>query len=538
MFWADEIAAAATGQQVVNDSKTPSGTATAGSLRGPVIHDVVWRALRAAGRPVRFLYGVDDLDPMDSQSLLTADAIARQMGVPLANVPAPAGSQEKSFARHFVGRLFLPVFQRLGIDPEFYWMSEVYRSGAMDPYLRLALDRADVIRDLYRRISNVERPAGWLPVSVICERCGRIGTTSAADWDGKMVSYACLPDHVRWAQGCGNRGRVSPFGGGAKLLFNVDWAARWSLFGVTIEGCGKDLATAGGSRDRSDAVAREVFERPPPLNVTYEFLNIGGRKMSTSRGIGSAAHEIAEVVPGEQLRLLFVRPRPNQVIEFDPVETDAIPRLFDESDRLAAATAGREVRGELPQNPQRLFASSQVDPEADIELEASAYRPPFAHLALLVQVPGVVVSERVAAEKGSPLTNREREILTERMAAAVAWLEGYAPDRARISVHYDRLPPATDSLTDAQRAYLGALAEQVATSPTWSGEALQGLIFTVARERTLTPGDAFAAIYVAFLGVASGPRAGWLLASLERAFVEIRLRDAAAPGQAATRPPG
>ena len=40
-YWADEIAAQVTGRQVVNDSKTPSGTVHVGSLRGVVLHDVV-----------------------------------------------------------------------------------------------------------------------------------------------------------------------------------------------------------------------------------------------------------------------------------------------------------------------------------------------------------------------------------------------------------------------------------------------------------------------------------------------------------------
>src|SRR5207247_3635469 len=189
-------------------------------------------------------------------------------------------------------------------------------------------------------------------------------------------SYECRTAVVRWATGCGNAGRVSPFGGRAKLPFNVDWAAKWSLFGVTIEPCGKDLATAGGARDRADAVAREVFEREPPLRVDYEFLNIGGRKMSTSRGHGAAAHEMAEVVPAEQLRLLFVRPRPNHAIDFDPVGTDAVPRLFDEFDRIAAATAGREVRGELPAHHERVFAAALPNPDADLEAEGAAYRVP------------------------------------------------------------------------------------------------------------------------------------------------------------------
>jgi len=39
--------------------------------------------------------------------------------------------------------------------------------------------------------------------------------------------------------------------------------------------------------------------------------------------------------------------------------------------------------------------------------------------------------------------------------------------------------------------------------------------------------QSFAAIYVAFLGRDSGPRAGWLLASLDKDFVVRRLTEAA-----------
>ena len=195
-----------------------------------------------------------------------------------------------------------------------------------------------------------------------------------------------------------------PFGGRAKLGWNLEWAAQWSLFGVTIEPCGKDLSTAGGSRDRADAIAREVFEREPPINVPYEFLNIGGRKMSTSKGHGAAAHKIVEVVPPDQLRFLFIRPRPNSAIEFDPDGTDAIPRLFDEFDRVADATAGREVKGTLPPSPESVFGYAVLATDADVAAEAPAFRLAFAHVAFLIQQP---VDPAARAEKGAPLTPRE-----------------------------------------------------------------------------------------------------------------------------------
>ena len=528
MYWADEIAGAAEGPQVVNDSKTPSGTVHVGSLRGVVLHDAIRRALADRGIEVDFRYGVEDLDPMDAQALLTPDAVEKYMGVPLVHVPAPPGSAQPNYARHFAG-LFLETFARLGIHPRLYWMSEQYASGAMDPLIERALDRADVIRDIYRTVSTVVHPPAWLPISVLCENCGRSGTTLAHGWDGREVEYDCRPDLVKWARGCGHHGRVSPFGGRAKLVWNVEWAARWTVLDVTIEGCGKDLATAGGSRDRADAISRQVFEREPPRNVPYEFLNIGGRKMSTSKGQGAAAHEMAQVLPPTILRFLFLRPRPNRAIEFDPAG-DTIPRLFDEFDRIADAVAGRPTRGELPPDPERIFALSLVDSSAAVAAEAARYRPPFGHLALLLQVPGPDPIERLAAEKGAALDDAEIEIALERVAAARAWLEHFAPPEARLAIHYDALPAEATDLAAEQRAYLAALAGAAEASSPASGDEWQALIFALAKERGLRTASAFEAVYRAFLGRPNGPRAGWLLASLAHGFAIERLREAARAG--------
>ena len=532
MDWADELAASVSGPQVVNDSKTPSGTVHVGSLRGPVILDTLARALRARGVETELLYGVDDLDPMDAQALLTPDAIDREMGRPLANVPDPVGDCHASYARHFAG-IFIETFRGLGIIPDrYYWMSDIYPTGQVDGFIRTALDRAQLVREIYRRVANVQHPDTWHPVNVICENCGKIGTTIVTKWDGERVFYECRERLVEWAKGCGHSGWTSPFGGRAKLPWNLEWAAQWSLFGVTIEPCGKDLSTAGGSRDRSDAIAREVFEREPPLNVPYEFINIGGKKMSTSKGRGAAAHEIVEVIPPEQLRFFFLRPKPNHAVDFDPNGTDAVPRLFDEFDRFAAATAGKEVRGEIAPGYESTFRYSLLDPKADVGEAARRFRPAFSHLALLAQIPNVDVRGRVEAEKGGALDAHEEAILDERIRAARAWLEAYAPERAVVAVRAELPEDAVAALDDAQREYLGRLGDAAAAgAELGSGEAWQDLIFSVAGADGLPNGRAFAALYAAFLGRTNGPRAGWLLASLDRAFVVDRLHAAAtAPG--------
>ena len=105
MYWADELASAAIGPQIVNDSKSPSGTVHVGSLRGVVLHDAIYRALVGAGIQTAFLYGVDDMDAMDSQALLTPDAVeryAREINAAAYDLPVTEGH-----ARAYIGGTFI-----------------------------------------------------------------------------------------------------------------------------------------------------------------------------------------------------------------------------------------------------------------------------------------------------------------------------------------------------------------------------------------------------------------------------------------------
>ena len=79
MFWADRIAEElkSRGPQLVNDMKTPSGRIHVGSLRGPILHDIIYRALRHADIEARFTYVIDDHDPMDGLPIYLDEATYR-----------------------------------------------------------------------------------------------------------------------------------------------------------------------------------------------------------------------------------------------------------------------------------------------------------------------------------------------------------------------------------------------------------------------------------------------------------------------------
>jgi lysyl-tRNA synthetase class 1 len=507
-------------RHVVNDAKSPSGPIHVGSLRGVVLHDCVTRGLHEQGRGVRFLYGFDDYDPMDAVPAGAPPEFGRYLGSPLSEIPAPGGEGD-SFARH-IGNVFVSVFNRLGSRPDIYWTSEMYKSGRFNDAIRLALDRAEELIQIDREISGSKK-ADRHPVQVVCDACGRIGTTVVTGWDGREVTYECRPDKVAWAVGCGHRGRRSPFDGGSKLQYVVEWAAKWKILGVTVEGAGKDHMTKGGSHDRASAMVERVFGHTPPYPIPYEFFLVGGRKMSSSRGVGMLASDLVEILRPELARFLLVRPHYRQQINFDP-GGETVPNLYDEYDRAAAAyfkevEAKTTAEAELLRDHARTFsyASPQREPPR-------CFRMRFVKVAHLMQMPTVDVYREAAREKGASLTEADRAELHQRIEDARRWLQTYAPETYRFQVQA-QLPAVP--LDDSQRAFLGRLAEVIRAQPAWSGDDLHEAIHELKTQLRLAPAQAFSAIYLAFLGKPSGPQAGWFLAALDRNFVLTRLREAA-----------
>ncbi len=92
------------------------------------------------------------------------------------------------------------------------------------------------------------------------------------------------------------------------------------------------------------------------------------------------------------------------------------------------------------------------------------------------------------------------------------------------------MPVEVEQLRPEQRGFLRALADAAHGDAPASGEQWQAAIFAVATEHGLDAKAAFIALYLAFLGRPNGPRAGWLLASLERDFVLRRLAGGRRPG--------
>lgn len=500
------------GPQTINDSKTPSGRAHVGALRGPLIHDAIYRTLLAKGVPVRYMFGVDDYDPVDEIPYGEVEHFEKYLGAPLCNTPPPPGSKATDMADHYISEFF-SVFGELGIRPEFYRMRDIYRSGKLNEAIDAILRQADVVSRIYKEVSGAERANDWHPFQVICEKCGRIGTTVVTGYDGKEVTYECKSNLVKWAKGCGYRGKTSPFDGRGKLPWKLEWCAKWKIFPVTIEGAGLDHSTKGGSRDVATACLRAIFGQEPPLNCRYDFFLVGGAKMSSSKGIGVTARDMADFLPPEILRFLLIRPPPPQPVNFEPSEAYII-KLFNDFDRFYHKYYHDP---KVTPSDKRIYELSQVDSEPDHWLAD------FQLVSALIQMPHLDMVKELGKRKGSHFTALERKHLDLRIRAARYWVERYATKEEKTCLQ-ETLPARAQELSATQRAFLNILAKLLSDTP-WEDGALQVCIFNAARLTPIDQPSAFKALYRVLLDRDNGPRAGNFLSFLDRQFVVRRYAE-------------
>lgn len=517
MFWADRIAKdietklANTEPLLVRDEKTLSGRVHIGSMRGVAIHGLVAEVLSEYGIKNTYRYELNDFDDFDKvPGYLDESAYTEHLGKPLFAVPSPEPGYE-NYAEYF-GHELREVIQKAGFDPTYYRATELYRSGAMDPYITLALEHTEDIKRIQKEVSGSQKTDAWLPISVLCEKCGKIKTTHASDFDGSTIAYVC-DQSPYGAIPCGHTGRISPYGGNAKLLWKIEWAAKWGALNVAIEGAGKDHSTKGGARDVANHISREVFKRESPYDIPYEFFLIGGKKMSSSKGAGSSAKEISDLFPPEVFRLALIGKDINQQIEVDPAG-DSVPRMFDWYDDLA-----ERVREGIADDFTRLYQLCQL-PENQADA-TPVWIPRFSQVAFIVQMPHLDLIKETEALKGGPLTQSEQVKLDERARYARFWLSTYAPDTHRYELQ-KTLPSI--ALSESQRQALGLLASFFAETHT--GEEVQARLFALKDEIGIAPKELFSALYQIFLNRTSGPKAGWFLSVLPREFVVTRLTEA------------
>lgn len=422
MHWSEEIA-----EKIIarNPNKeeyvcaagiSPSGSIHIGNFRDIATSYFVVRALRAKGKKAKLLFSWDEFDRVRKIPVNVAavdDDMEKYIGFPYVDVKNPfPGTEEKTYAEYFE-KEFMRSIVKFGIDMDYRYQAEMYRSGKYTEYVLLSLKKRKEIFDLLdahrTQTATEEERENYYPVSIYCPECGRDTTKiKSINDDCTVAEYSCACGH------CGSFDFTKDFN--CKLAWKIDWPMRWMYEGVDFEPGGKDHASPNGSYDTSKDIAKAIFNYEPPLFQGYEFIGIKGStgKMSGSSGLNLTPETLLKLYEPEVILWLYSKTEPLKAFDF--CFDDGILRQYFEFDKMYNSVKS----GEASDAHKAIMYNTTV---GDRELDT-------VPMSLLVQLGSVVdfnvpMLETVFEKIGTPYKYAQ---FGDRLEKAKYWLEACSPE--------------------------------------------------------------------------------------------------------------
>ncbi|UGQ17436.1 lysine--tRNA ligase [Borrelia sp. RT1S] len=478
-------------QYTVASGITPSGTVHIGNFREVISVDLVARALKDAGRNVRFIYSWDNYDVfrkvpknMPNQELLASylrQAITRVPDTK-TNESSYAKANEVEFAR------YLPL---VGINPEFIDQSLRYMSSSYSDQIKFALDHKDQIARALNEHRTTNLEANWYPVSVFCTKCNR-DTTNVVSYDYcYSIKYYCE---------CGNKESLDLRKTWAvKLPWRIDWPMRWKYENVDFEPAGKDHHSSGGSFDTSIEIVK-IFGGSAPITFQYDFISIKGRggKISSSSGDVVSLKDVLEIYTPEITRFLFASTKPN--IEFSiSFDLDVI-KIYEDYDKFERVYYGIETIKESKREAfKRIYELSQPRlPDKEIP-----YQIGFRHLSVLCQI--FEGSKDRILKYLNDVKESQKEKLINKIDCAFNWIKTYAPEDFKFSLrsNFDNIEPLKQDYKQAIKQLLEFLKNDFENI---AEKDIQDEIYNIARSNNIEPPLLFKQIYNVLIDKNKGPK--------------------------------
>ena len=481
---------------------SPSGSIHIGNFRDVATSYFVVRALRQLGKKARLLFSWDEFDRMRKVPVNVAkvdDDMEGFIGCPYVDVRNPfPDSPYENYAKHFEAE-FVESIKKFGIEMDYRYQADMYRSGKYVKYILLALEKRGEIFDILDRHRTQDAQPGereaYYPVSIYCPECHRDTTTidDLSD-DCHVAHYHCE---------CGHSGEfdfTKDFN--CKLAWKVDWPMRWLYEGVDFEPGGRDHASPNGSYDTSKEISREIFGYEAPIFQGYDFIGLKGAtaKMSGSTGLNLTPETLLKLYQPEIILWLYSRYEPLKAFDF--CFDNGILRQYSEYDKMLEAVNN----GTADEYTKGVMYNATVEGREVIPVSMSN----------IVQFGSVVdfnpeMLEIVFEKIGTPYKYAE---FADRFDRARYWLEMCSPEsvnKLRTLRNWD----VYDELDDDAKKEIAMLHEYI-TKGGYNLEELNTELYAIPKkvfgfdldEKTLKAkqGDFFKTVYKLLISKERGPR--------------------------------
>lgn len=484
---------------IVSSGITPSGPYHVGHSREILTADALFKGLKARGVKVRHLHFVDAFDALRKRYPYLPESYEQEAGKPVYLVPAPDG-RHGSYAEQYFSS-YRQAADMLGVEMEVLWTHEEYIAGRYADIIVETLQKRDQIAAILERISGRAVEDGWQPVQILDETNNSLRTAEFLSFDPEAKS-------VRYKASDGTERTADMKLGQVKLDWRCDWPARWKLFGVGVEGFGREHATKGGSYDTGKAIVEEVYGGTAPIPVPYDTINLKGdtKKMSSSLGNLVTIQDALTIIPPEILRYFVFKSLPQKQIFFDPGM--GMYTLLDEVAKIEEA----EQAG-LGHEFSQAWDIAKLSVDQTVVAQV-----PFSHLVTVYQTAAgefEQILELLRRTGHEYAADNQSAVLKRELGYVKRWLKDYAPEQVKFGLQavgsFDR------DLSEQEATFLTALIAKLhALDAELTGELAHVAIYDSTQEVGVAPKAAFTLLYEVLFGQSTGPRLGHFIASLGR----------------------
>jgi len=504
-------------KHVVASGTSISGSIHIGNSCDIFIANAVTKALKKLNANSKTIWIADDHDPLRKVPYPLPESYEKYLGIPYSQIPCPEDCCS-NFVEHFEKPL-LNILGNFGIELEVYSGAKMYKEGIYDEYIRIALQKAPEIRNIFNKFREHPLKDNWLPYNPICQECGRVNTTYAHSYEGDTVNYSCK---------CGHKGQMDIKSGNGKLTWRVEWAARWKIFGITCEPFGKDHAASGGSYDVSKIISKDIYGYDAPYPVPYEWITLNGESMSKSHGVFFTPGQWLEIAEPETLNYFIFRSKPLKHQDFNPAmpfldfieQYDRVERIYYEAEEASSDKEKEKLK--------KIYEVSQIKIS-----ESMPFQPSYRFMTVAYQIAGndlekvyeilkknSQLPKDMESKEFNEIDEKDIERFKRRLNHVQNWLELYAPEFVKFQVQKN-LPRV--EINDLQKEFLLKVADVLETRD-YNTDEFYDEMYLIIHEMDIKPQKAFQAIYKVITGKKQGPRAASFVLSLDKDLVIKRFR--------------
>ncbi len=510
--WAEKIAQNAIdkfgNEQVVCSGWSPSGIYHIGNSREAITCNAIHKFLKERGANSKFILIIDDMDPLDKipKNLgKYTKQLRPYLGHPIMNVPDFTGESE-SYAMHFA-KGAIRAFENFRFDAEFVYASELYKQGLYDDLVRLYFEKEEEVQKVLEEISG-SRLSTFL--SVICEKCGNIKTTTVTKFENDKIHYQCRSD--KQYRGCDHDGVMNLESHNWKLKWRLDWPARQKFLGVTVEPSGKDHSVAGGSVDTALAIHEKIFGDKTPLLERYGFITIKGKKLSGSKGGALPAEKIDSIMPPSIYLFLIYRSDLTKDVSFNPNSME-FADLIDEFDIARRILKGLPTQRSKKEAKKLAIAAKLSLFDEDINVIPANIK--YSELVLLYQLNMRNIDKTIEHIKklGNKIYDESSIVdLKRKLIRLDKWLDEFAPDSLKFVI----LDSPKEDIAKYWTEELKKLWIDVLSHDYVDPTDMNSKIRELTEKYNLTIKEVYKPVYQLLLGSDRGPKLANLLLEMDR----------------------